>query len=48
MFAAHHENSSIDHVFDNLESRKRDYCFEESLEKVLNFKSKYLYGSWLQ
>ena len=28
---------SIDHLFDNLESGKINYCFGKSLEKVLNF-----------
>ena len=28
---------SINHLFDNLESGKRDYCLEKSMEKVLNF-----------
>ena len=31
---------SIDHLFDNLESVKRSYCFEKSLEKVLNLDQK--------
>ena len=35
---------SVDHLFDhlfyNLESGKRNYCFGKSLEKVLNFGSK--------
>ena len=31
---------SIDHLFHNLESGKRNYCFGKSLEKVLNFGSK--------
>ena len=31
---------SIDHLFDNLESGKINYCFGKSLEKVLNFGSK--------
>ena len=34
---------SIDHPFDNRESRKRNYCFEKNLEKVLNFGFKNLY-----
>ena len=33
----------INHLFDNLESGKRDYCLEKSMEKVLNFGSKILY-----
>jgi len=53
-FAAHHEKSfvpvvflrSIDHLFDNLESGKRNYCFGKSLAKVLNFGSKNLYEPW--
>ena len=28
---------SIDHLFDNLESGKVNYCFGKGLEKVLNF-----------
>ena len=28
---------SIDHLFDNLESGKINYCFGKGLEKVLNF-----------
>ena len=28
---------SIDHLFDNLESEKVNYCFGKGLEKVLNF-----------
>ena len=31
---------SIDHLFRNLESGKRNYCFGKSPEKVLNFGSK--------
>ena len=31
---------SFDHLFDNLESGKINYCFGKSLEKVLNFGSK--------
>ena len=50
MFATPHEKSfvsaffmvSIDDLFDNLESGKRNYCFGTSLEKVLNFGSKNL------
>ena len=42
---------SIDHLFDNLESGKRNYCFEKGLEIVLNFGSKKsvrtLYKWWL-
>ena len=34
---------SIDHPFDNRESRERKYCFEKNLDKVLNFESKNLY-----
>ena len=30
----------VDHLFYNLESGKRNYCFGKSLEKVLNFGSK--------
>ena len=33
---------SINHLFDNLESGKRDYCLGKSMEKVLNFGSKNL------
>ena len=33
---------TIDHLFDNLESGKRNYCLKKSLEKVLNFGSKNL------
>ena len=33
----------IDHLFDNLESGKRNYCFGKSLEKLLNSGSKNLY-----
>ena len=38
MFAAHHENSSIDHVFDNLESRKRNIVLKKVWKKswILN------------
>ena len=51
MVAAHHIKSSvpaflkvsIDHLFDNLESEKRNYCFEKSLEKVFNSGTKSLY-----
>ena len=47
-FAARHEKRmvpvffkvSVDQLFDNLESGKRNYCFGKSLEKVLNFGSK--------
>ena len=49
-FAAHHEKSlvpaffkvSIDHLFDNLESGKRNYWFGKkySLKKVLNLGSR--------
>ena len=42
---------SIDHLFDNLEAGKRNYCFEKALEIVLNFGSKKsvrtLYKLWL-
>ena len=31
---------SFDHLFDNLEAGKINYCFGKSLEKVLNFGSK--------
>ena len=31
---------SIDHLFHNLESGKRNYCFGKSPEKILNFGSK--------
>ena len=34
--------SISDHLFVNLESGKRKYCFGKSLEKVLNFGSKNL------
>ena len=36
------------HVFDtcNCESEKRSYCFGKSLEKILNFGSKYWFKSW--
>ena len=45
MFAAHHENSffpfffkvSIDHLFDDLELGKRNYCFEKRSGKSLEF-----------
>ena len=33
---------SIDHLINNLESGKTNYCLKESLEKVLNFGSKNL------
>ena len=33
---------SIDHLFDNLESGKTNYCLKKSLEEVLNFGSKNL------
>ena len=44
-FAVHNEKSFvpaffkgyIDHLFDNLESGKRNYCFGNGLEIVLNF-----------
>ena len=38
---------SINHLFDNLASGKRDYCVEKSMEKVLNFGSKNLYEPFL-
>ena len=31
----------IDQLFNNLESGKRNYCFEKTLEKALNFGSKF-------
>ena len=34
---------SIDDLFDNLKSGKRNSCFGKSLEKVLNFGFKNLY-----
>ena len=44
MFAAHHEKSfvpffkvSIDHLFDDLELGKRNYCFEKRSGKSLEF-----------
>ena len=51
MFVAHHGKSfvpaffkvSIDDLFDNFESGKRNSCFGKSLEKVLNFGFKNLY-----
>ena len=52
MFAVPHEKDfvptfskvSVDHLVDNLESEKRNYCFaKKSLEKVFNFGSKNLY-----
>ena len=52
MFVAHHEKDfvptfskvSTDHLVDNPESEKTNYCFaKKSLEKVLNFGSKNLY-----
>ena len=51
-FVVHHEKSlipeffkvSVDHLFDNLDSVKRMYCFgKKNLEKVLKFGSKNLY-----
>ena len=33
---------SVDHLFDNLESGKTNYCLKKSLEEVLNFGSKNL------
>ena len=46
-FATHHEkrfvpafSRSIDHLMDNFESGKRNYCFGTSLEKVSNFDPK--------
>ena len=51
MFAVHHWKGFvsgffkvyIDHLFDNLASGKRNYCFGKSLEKLLNSGSKNLY-----
>ena len=37
----------VDHLFDNLEFGERNYCFGKSLEKVLNFGFKNLYGPWI-
>ena len=45
LFALHHEKSfvpaffkvSIDHLFDNLESGKRNYCFQKNSRKSLEF-----------
>ena len=34
---------SIDHLFDNFESGKKNIVLEKSLEKVLNFGSKKFY-----
>ena len=50
-FGMHHKKSSvfvlfkvsIGHLYDNLESGKRGYCFRKNLEKVLNFGYKNLY-----
>ena len=49
-FAVHYEKRfvpallwSIDHLFDNVESGKKNIVLEKSLEKVLNFGSKNLY-----
>ena len=51
-FVVHHEKSlipeffkvSVDHLFDNLDSVKRMYCFgKKNLEKVMKFGSKNLY-----
>ena len=49
-FQAHYEKSflrflkvSIDHLIDNLESGKRNYCFGKSLENVWKFGNKNLY-----
>ena len=36
----------IDHLFDNLESGKRNYRLGEKSRKVLNFGSKNLYEPW--
>ena len=53
MFAVHHEKSFVpayfkvsitDHLFDNLNSGKRNYCFGKKVcTLVLNFGSKTLY-----
>ena len=51
MFAAHHEKSFVpaifkfsnNHLFDNLESGKRNYCFGKCLENVFDFGSGNLY-----
>ena len=56
MLVVHHEKRfvpaffkvSINHLFDNLECGKINYCFGKSLEKVLNFGSKNLYQPCLQ
>ena len=53
-FAAHHGKSfvpaffkvSIDHLFNKLESGKRNYCFGKKMEKLLNFVFKNLYEPW--
>ena len=55
-FAAHHEMKSfvpavffkdyIDHLFDNLESGKRNHCFGITVWKNLNFETKKLYEPW--
>ena len=51
-FVVHHEKSlipeffkvSVDHLFGNLDSVKRMYCFgKKNLEKVLKFGAKNLY-----
>ena len=50
-FAAHHGKNfvpaffkvSIDHLFNKLESGKRNYCFVKKMEKLLNFVFKNLY-----
>ena len=49
-FAVHYEKCfvpallwSIDHLFNNFESGKKNIVLEKSLEKVLNFGSKNLY-----
>ena len=38
---------SIDHLCDNLESLRINYCFGKSLEKVLKFGSKNLYQPYI-
>ena len=56
MFAAHHEKSfvpasfkvSIDQLFDNLESGKRNYCFGKMSWKSLEFWIKNPYGPCLE
>ena len=53
-FAVHYEKCfvpallwSIDHLFNNFESGKKNIVLEKSLEKVLNFGSKNLYEHWM-